>query len=252
MGAALLFSVLAATSGADLAILPFSTLDVPPARGELYAEHLATRLLEQGLVVTTPRDIANVLGLERQRQLLGCDEGNCVAELAGALGVKELVSGQVAQVGQGFRLVIKVLRADTASVRFARSALVDNEVELFARLDEWAPLIAGRSPTRSWLPLLPMGLGAVTIAVGTGFLVSAGASYIALGRRGTEALPYADAVAARDTGSTHQLVGAVLVGAGALALAAGLTWFLLTSPDETHATWLVPTLSGLALVGTWP
>jgi TolB-like protein len=253
MSATLLLIALTAAAGADVAVLPLSTLDVPAERGELYAEHLATRLIEHGLVVTTPRDIANVLGLERQRQLLGCDEGaSCIAELAGALGVKELVSGQVARVDGSFRLVIKVLRADTGAVRFARSVVVDSEAQLFSTLDAWAASIAGRPPARNRWALLPVGLGVVTAGVGAGFLVSAGASYGALGRRGADALPLADAVTARDTGSTHQLVGAVLVGVGAVAVAAGLTWFLLSAPDDAHATWLVPTPAGLALVGVLP
>lgn len=62
------------------------------------SEVLATHLREHGLKVMTGRDIGAVLGLERQKQLLGCmdDSTSCSAELAGALGVGALVVGTVA------------------------------------------------------------------------------------------------------------------------------------------------------------
>lgn len=246
---------LCAAPASDYALLPVKTIGLPAERGALYAEHLAARLVEDGLAVTTPADVAAVLGIEGQRQLLGCADGSsCLVEVAGALGAKALISGQVSRVDDGYHLVLKVLDASNAKVRFARTLQLASESALFTALDGLAAELAGRPATvsRSWWPLLPMGLGVAAAGVGAGFLVSAGNAYAALGQRGEAALSYADAVAARDSGSTGQLLGGVLVGAGALALAAGLTWFLLTAPGDAQATWLVPTPNGVALVGVWP
>ncbi len=247
----LLAALLAATPSAQLAITPFSVLDLPEARGQLLAEHLGARLIEHGVRVTTPKDIQLVLGLERQRQLLGCSAGaECLVELAGALGVKELITGEVAKLDSGYQLVVKVIAADTGAARFARTARVDTERELFSSLDAWAMAIAGKTTPRSWAPLIPLAAGVVAAGVGTGFLISANTWLASLQRRGTEALSYSDALVAKNLGPRDQWIGVGLTSAGALAVAAGLTWFLLSSPQSGAATtWLVPTPRGLALVG---
>lgn len=246
---------LAASPAGKLAITPFSALDLPPARGQLLAEHLGARLIESGLEVTTPKDIEVVLGMERQRQLLGCNTGaECLVELAGALGVKELVTGEVAKLDSGYQLVVKVLAASTGSVRFARTTRVDTERELFATLDDWALAIAGKTAPRSGAPLFPLVGGAVAAGVGAGFLVSASLWHGTLERRGTDALSYDAAVSAKALGIRDQWIGVGLISGGAVALAAGLAWFVLGTPKtpEPPMTWLVPTPNGFVLVGVIP
>ncbi len=237
-----------------LAITPFSTVDLPESRGQLFAEHLGTRLIENGLQVTTPKDMAIVLGFERQRQLLGCSSGvECLVELAGALGVTELITGEVAKLDSGYQLVVKVLAAGSGSVRFARTTRVDTERELFSTLDAWALTIAGKAAPRSWAPVIPVVTGAVAAGFGAGFLVSASFRLASLQRRGVDALTYEDALAAKTLGARDQWLGAVLAGAGALAIGAGLAWLALsTPPTQASAVWVVPSLHGFALVGVWP
>jgi hypothetical protein len=80
-----------------LALLELSPIDVPAERAAYATEQLGIALLNEGLVVTTPSDIRALLGLERQKQLLGCDEGaSCLAELSGALGAGAIIAGQLA------------------------------------------------------------------------------------------------------------------------------------------------------------
>jgi hypothetical protein len=55
-----------------------------------------------GVSVLTDADIAAVLGLERQKQLLGCSDSSCLAELGGALGVDRLVHGSLGKVGESY------------------------------------------------------------------------------------------------------------------------------------------------------
>ena len=63
-------------------------------------EHLAQQLREAGLEVVTGSEIGAVLGIERQKQLLGCSAGaSCMTELANALGADGVVLGDLAQVG---------------------------------------------------------------------------------------------------------------------------------------------------------
>src|SRR5262245_15063642 len=65
--------------------------------GSIITENVASELSASGRVeVVTSSDLNAILGLERQRQLLGCDTeatSNCLAELTGALGAPLLVSG---------------------------------------------------------------------------------------------------------------------------------------------------------------
>jgi len=67
--------------------------------------------------VISRSDVAALLGLERRRQLLGCDpsQSSCLAEIGGALGVDRLVTGSVGRVGSSI-----VLRLDLLDVRRAR------------------------------------------------------------------------------------------------------------------------------------
>lgn len=53
----------------------FNVINLEARLGEFYTEHTAQQLKLLGLEVITVREIASMLGLERQRQLLGCSEG---------------------------------------------------------------------------------------------------------------------------------------------------------------------------------
>ncbi len=64
--------------------------------------------------VVTTADLEAVLGLERQKQLLSCDQQSCMSELAGALGVEYLVTGTVGRLGKSYVLIVKMLEVRTA------------------------------------------------------------------------------------------------------------------------------------------
>ena len=70
--------------------LKFTVVGIDPQVADAYSDHFVTLLgRDRRLSLTTQKDISQVLGLERQRELLGCTDGkvSCLAELAGALGV---------------------------------------------------------------------------------------------------------------------------------------------------------------------
>src|SRR5690242_11003681 len=70
-------------------------------RGALYTEHFAQQLTALGFSVVTQKQIASLLGQERQKQLLGCatQSDSCIAELASALGSDAIITGSVAKLG---------------------------------------------------------------------------------------------------------------------------------------------------------
>ena len=61
--------------------------------------------------VLSTGDIQTILGVERQRQLLGCSEGSssCIAELAGAMGAQLTLSGSIGTLGDTFQLTLQTL-----------------------------------------------------------------------------------------------------------------------------------------------
>lgn len=95
-----------------LAVPSLSVVDVDSQRGSFLAEHLAQELSDEGAQVVSAQDLTVMLGLDRQRQLMGCNGGKCVTELAGTLGVDALVTGNVARVsGERYQLNLRMLDA---------------------------------------------------------------------------------------------------------------------------------------------
>ena len=73
-------------------------------------------LNDRKIQVVSSKDVAATLGLERQRQLVGCsaESSSCLAELAGALGVSALLSATVARAGSNFVVSLRVTSASDA------------------------------------------------------------------------------------------------------------------------------------------
>lgn len=93
------------TSGVDGNVAPVVT--------ELVLEALLSR---HQLSALGPSDLKDLLNAEQQRQLLGCDESACLAELAGALGSARLVSGLVGRLGDLFVVTLKLVDLSNAQV----------------------------------------------------------------------------------------------------------------------------------------
>ena len=61
--------------------------------------------------VITARDISVLIGLERQKQLLGCkeDSDSCMAELGNALGVQGVLLGDIVKLGKAMQINLRVI-----------------------------------------------------------------------------------------------------------------------------------------------
>jgi hypothetical protein len=89
---------------------------VEPVVGKQFTSRLAEVLGRRPAVkVLAPDDIRAVLEQEAHRQLLGCADDRCIAEIGGALGVDLLVSGRVSKLQDGYALSLSGV--DPASVR---------------------------------------------------------------------------------------------------------------------------------------
>jgi TolB-like protein len=133
--------------------------------------------------VLTSEAIRSVLALERQKQLMGCVEGQstCLAELAGALGVDHLVTGKISRAAganaSSFTLEMTLIQATNAKRESSELQSAATEAELLAVVGRTTAHLTskllGKSP--GFLKLVgPEAGGLVTVdgaAVGTTPLV---------------------------------------------------------------------------------
>ncbi len=214
-----------------VAVLGLTPLDLPEQRADYITEQLGVELVRAGLVVTTPADLRAVLGLERQRQLVGCEGTTCLAELTGALGAEIVVLGQVARSSAGYRLTLKGVKASTGVAMFGWATEQPTEARIVTELSVCARAFIealGLTPRAAFAlgPVVVGSAGGLVALVGAGFLVSAALAWAELQRRGMEAIaPERAALASRD-GANHQVIGFTLAGLGVAAAASGLIWGL--------------------------
>lgn len=89
------------------------------------------------LEVIGKADLAALLGVEQQKQALGCDESSsCMAEIAGATGAELVFSGDVGKLGTLIVVSLRVLDAQKAKVLARAKRQVKAEEELPAAIDE--------------------------------------------------------------------------------------------------------------------
>jgi hypothetical protein len=93
--------------------------------------------------------MAAILGLERQKQLLGCTDASssCMAELASALGVDAILAGELAKLGSTYQLDLKVLSAKDGARLAGWSENLKDETLFIGALHRAAEAIADAVPT---------------------------------------------------------------------------------------------------------
>ncbi len=248
-----------------------SLLNLDEKMGNFYTDHLGTTLKQPGAVeLVTPREIASLLGMERQKQLLGCSDssGSCVAELANALGADGVVLGDLAKIGSRFQVNLKIISANDGKTLAmfsegapSEEALLDvlarggtslrnQTLKAFGRVTS-APGASvvpevqsgAGSPLSRKLAFIPMGLGVAAVGGGlAAVIVSENAS-----AELTSGTPGANGEATRDRGRTAGTVGLALMISGGALLAGGAVWYLLGA-DAPPAVTLAPTANGGTLV----
>ena len=242
-----------------LATVGFTQVGLSDAQASFYAEHFSLQLASvdrQGVSVTTPKDMAAMLGIEKQKQMLGCadEASSCMAELAGALGADGFVTGQLAKVGQSLQLNVKILSADGTRALFLYSSkLLHSEEALIEELNdvavsavealraELAPgpegsaavggqvSASGRARPRSALKLLPGVLGVLAFGVATVGYANAADKYSKLNDSERWATLGVDEAQSLVRGGKEALTAAtILTVVGAVILVGTLLWYLLT------------------------
>ena len=262
--------LLAAAPGAPppppvLASPDFQTVNVPADVARFANEHLAQELTARGLRVVTARDINALLGMERQRQLAGCAEGQaaCLTELANALGADGLLLGDLAWLGGRWQLNLKVIRSSSGTRVASHSATLTRESELVPELTRAAAALAPAvlagfghagaplpapaahaAPGRRRWPLWPTVAAGVLAAGGGASLVVSESAHAKL-RDAAVPLSEAQGRATADRGRRFQTLGWVGLGGAAATLAATGVWYAL-SGDAAQAA---PAVTGVPGAG---
>lgn len=140
---ALVVGVLGAPSGAGATEAePIRVVVMNVGASDASLQSLANALAEQILteLSRTKRieamgtsDVSAVLGLERQKALLGCaDQGtSCLAEISAAMGAPYLVTGHLARAGKATRIDIKLIRASDGKALHRDGRNFRDESEMF-------------------------------------------------------------------------------------------------------------------------
>lgn len=112
-----------------VAVMPLAARRVSTQLAEILDDLVTEALAKSGRYdVMGVRDIEAMLGLEKMKDVLGCDDVACAAQIGGALGVGLLVSGSVNSLGGEVIVQLSLIdvRAGRA-VRRGRGAVPDDE-----------------------------------------------------------------------------------------------------------------------------
>lgn len=230
----LLFLLLAARPAAarlKLAVLDVrATGTVSSERVEGLSSLIASEVAHTGVGdVLSGGDLRAMLGFERQRDLLGCGDAACLAEIGGALGVDYLVSSEVSVVGQTWLLSLSLVEIRKAHVarRLTKQTTSDNELVRLTgeAVDDLLTPLVGPPAPRSKVPAyVTWGLGVVAAGAGAYALVDAAGKSSDL-EAGTAAPPSLTRAAADDlatSGIRSRNLGWSLVGGAAVLGLVGL------------------------------
>lgn len=147
-----------------------STAGISSSEVEVLSDYLHTKLVALGTYeVIGVKDVQELLGMERQRALLGCGESSCVSELAGALNAGRILRGDVSRLGETLVINLSLLdaRANAPLHRTGQRVKASTADAAFDILDkllmdllEKDPLVAAKlpssaqpardQPTREW------------------------------------------------------------------------------------------------------
>jgi TolB-like protein len=214
--------------------------------------------------VVSAKDIQTLLGVERQRQMLGCsDEGaTCLTELAGAMGARFVLSGSLARLGDTFQLTLQTLDSAKAqpigrATRLAKDLSALREGLPFAVAEATATPLP--PPPSRILPYSVMGAGALTFVAGGLLMFDAVSRERAInrelenGEQNPGALKPLSSYQDEARGLVTQKgisIAALLVGAGAMGLGLYLNPKAASGGSAVAFT-VGPTTQGLFAGGTF-
>ena len=139
-----------------MAVPDFQTSAGNESLAAMMAGSVATEIDRTGLfTVTTSDQVRALLSLDRQRQLLGCNDDSCNSNIAEQLGVDFMVNGRLSRLidakkaTTGLTLDLAIVEVKTGKRVSSREVKGNSEADLVSKLTEnvaalVAPLLTGR------------------------------------------------------------------------------------------------------------
>lgn len=244
----------------SLASPGLTTLNLPPKAVEYFSDQLATQLALQRLHVVTASELTALLGLERQKQLIGCgSDSSCMTELANALGVDGVVTGNVGKFAEAYQINVKVLSAVDGRPLAVWSMRATSDEALLEAFKTEAPRIANdvraalhrelepKSSLRPWA-LIPAAIGVAAVGAAIAMLAVSEGHVTALTNKDS-VIPNPQAYA--DEGKGLRLAGAVTLGVGAACLLGAGALFLLGAESPKPVLAIGRDGASVGIAGTW-
>jgi TolB-like protein len=113
-----------------------SVQGVAPGTATILSDIVVSEVAKGGYEVLSQSDIAAMVGFEKQKKMMGCDETGCLAEIGGALGVAYMLTGQVGQIGTRYRISLMVVDSKKAQVVARAAQYCDQNEDALARVAE--------------------------------------------------------------------------------------------------------------------
>ncbi|MBL8910117.1 MAG: hypothetical protein JNM17_05360 [Archangium sp.] len=252
----LLFSFPALAQRPKLVVLHFTGPGFEPAELASATDRVAAVLARRDVYeLISAREIDTLLGVERQKQLMGCSESACMAELSGAIGARFVMSGALAKLGDSFQLTLTVLDTQRSqpvgrAVRLA-SGLGGVFDDLAVTVAQAAGLPPPPEPSRA-LPLVLLGSGSAALVTGGVLgLVALTQEASLQGELSGSALGPMDSYWQRSQQPAllKSIALGTLIGGGALVALSIILW---PRGIGGSGVALVPQPNGLVVVGGWP
>ncbi len=129
---------------------------VDPSTAELLSQSLTARVRATGRFHTVVgfTEIESLLGFERQKQLMQCEASSCMAEVAGAMGVRYIISTSVGRLGRAWLINASLVDTVTARAENAVTERVDggDESALDSAVDRVVAKLLGAPVAATPLP----------------------------------------------------------------------------------------------------
>jgi TolB-like protein len=236
--------------------------EVAGALTEAVTQEVADRGFFQ---VLSSKEVQTLVGLERQKQLVGCSEADqCLTELAGALDARFILSGSIARLGGAYQLAVQTLDSRRAQPVGRATRLSADLTELRKAIPWMVAEATGTPlppPPSRVLPYSLLGAGGLAL-IGGGLLgVNAIAHEDAVNRELQRGEDFATTLNTLESYrqesraiATKRTVSLITLLAGAGLIAAGIA---LNPPDVSRsgggvALWLTPDGASVAFTGALP
>jgi TolB-like protein len=122
----------------SVAVFPLIAQRVPQDIVSVLDELVVTEVhAKSGYKTIGASDLNSMLGLDKMKSALGCDDVSCAAQIGGALGVDLLLSGTVGRLGKELIITLKLIDIQKSELKERISLRIpDDEAEYASGVDK--------------------------------------------------------------------------------------------------------------------